>query len=151
SVVSRSPCSTESRTLQPSSMMARAAPSRTDSETADSWSVVNVLREPTPAAVSIPAIRRTISARTSFTWARNSGSARRRYTVRRLTPALSAAFSGDAPQANAKITPTSAFFLRPAKVFSHKKEGQGTLGGGLALPLRLLARECFPTMHDDVA
>jgi hypothetical protein len=65
-----------------------------------------------PLAVNAEDERFTVSACSSCSRRRNSRSARRRVAVRRLTPALAAAFSTVAPQASAASNASSAF-LRP--------------------------------------
>ena len=62
-----------SRSLQPNSIVARAAPSRTASEVADSCKVVSVFTAPRAAAVIMPAACSTISAAGAVTCAGRPG------------------------------------------------------------------------------
>src|SRR5262249_54955564 len=118
---------------------------------ADSCKVVSVLMAAGLAAVNIPDARRIISRRISVTWARKAGSVSRRYTVRRLRPAFTAAWSGEAPHAKASSSSCSPLRLRPAAKVQPSSTRVHRSGGASAQALRLLTRELLPALHDDIA
>src|SRR5262249_40977432 len=135
----------------------RDAPRRTAAATRLSCCrSTSVFTDPSPAPASIPAVRCISSSRAWFTWARKAGRARRRYTERSLRPALRAACSTVAPQANA-ITRASVVTGRGVRAMGATPPSRsGARGAG---PTRRLGdsaaagglpRELFPAAHDHV-
>src|SRR5262249_37570624 len=84
------PCSSSafSRSLMPNSSTVRAAPNRTLAGKPSPCKVIKVLTASRAAAVNMPAARWTMSARSSWSRWQKPASARRRWAVRALTPAL---------------------------------------------------------------
>src|SRR5260370_17324936 len=115
------------------------APKRTAGGIAECSKANCVLTTSMLAAVSMAAARSTISSRRAWTRRRTSGVAKRRRTVRTLTPAFWAACSAVAPQASARSSAVSAAFLPEWAMLS------------LAFALSTGTSELFPATHNHVA